>query len=281
MKIIFKIFLLILINGQVFGQSESTSIYKNLKTKKYYPLGLSSRLIGDEVVYKVNGETVDKKTYEKFHSTYKNMENCCPCILKAYDENEILLREAVSCTDCWVGYLKEYHPNGNLKLIGFHKENPTKNWKNIWDRGFCNVKDGKWTYFNEDGDTLYSEYWTNGEFIKQVPEQPTMEIWEVELFLNGQAVNEQTINLEQISNLEIKPKYKNTNTDSKLIINFQVSAIGHKQNEKTFSIERFKDINVINMLSEVGIPDEKETSFVLAVFNYNSLIKRFYLNVKK
>ena len=281
MKIVFNLFLLILINCQALCQTESTTIYKNLKTKKYYPLGLSSRTINDEVIYEVNGEKVDKQTFDKFYSTYKNMENCCPCILKAYDENEILLREAVSCTDCWVGYLKEYYPNGNLKLTGFHKENPTNNWKKIWERGFCSIKDGQWTFFNEDGDTLYSEYWANGEFIKQVPEQPTMEIWEVELFLNGQEVNDQTISLEQISNLEIKPKYKNTNTNSKLIINFKVSAIGYKQNEKTFTVERFKDIDVLNMLSEVGIPAEKETSFELAVYNYNDLIKRFYLNVKK
>jgi hypothetical protein len=63
---------------------------------------------------------VKKSIYEKHQSTWKNMENCCPCILKSYNENDILLREAVSCNDCRVGWFKEFFPNGNLKLTGFY-----------------------------------------------------------------------------------------------------------------------------------------------------------------
>ena len=88
---------------------------------------------------------------------------------------DVLLSEGVYCTDCGVGFFKEFYPDGNVKLSGKYKENPTGNWKNY----NCQVEHGQWVYFKENGDTLYSEYWNNGEFIKQVPEQSKMEIWKV------------------------------------------------------------------------------------------------------
>jgi len=267
--------------GQLYGQSDSSTVYKNLKTKKFYSVSLSSQTSNGIGTYEVNGKSVSKSTYDKYKSTWKNMETCCPCILKSYNEKDVLIREAVSCTDCGVGWFKTYYLNGRLKLTGSYKENSTGNWDDIWDRGYCSVPNGQWTYFNEKGDTLYSEFWNNGEFVKQTPEQSDTEIWDVLLTLNGQKVDKQIIAINDIGNLTIDPKYKNSNSNSNLTINFEVSAIGYKMNEKQFTVESFKKIDVNSMLVEVGIPKDKKTSFVLTIYSNNQAIKRFYLNVKK
>jgi antitoxin component YwqK of YwqJK toxin-antitoxin module len=157
---------------QANGQLDTSGIYKGLETRKYYLVDLQSLIQdGKAIYYKVNGKIVSKSTFDKFESTNKNMDGCCPCILKKYDVNDVLIREVVSCTDCGVGWFRYYYPNGKVSLSGQYKENPSGNWKGIWSRGFCSVLNGQWTYFSEEGDTLYSEYWNNGKFIKQLPEQ--------------------------------------------------------------------------------------------------------------
>jgi hypothetical protein len=132
-----------------------------------------------------------------------------------------LIRKSVSCTDCGVGWFKTYYKNGNLELTGEYKENPTGNWDDIWDRGYCSVPDGKWTYFKENGDTLYSEFWDNGVFVKQVPEQTKVEIWDIEIQLNGKDADTLSIPIVNIGDLIIKPKYKNSTTNSERYIRFK------------------------------------------------------------
>ncbi len=267
--------------GQAFGQTDSTTVYRGLETKKFYSVGLSSQTTNGKGTFEVNGKKVSKSTYDKFQSTWKNMETCCPCILKSYDEYDVLIREAVSCTDCGVGVFKEYYQNGNVKLTGRYKENLSGNWDDIWARGFCSIRDGEWTYFNEKGDTLYSEFWKNGEFIKQVPELKSNEIWKVELTLKGKSVEKRTLTPEQVRQLAITPKFKNNSkTENTFTIKFQVSAVGHRQNEKSFTIDSFKNIDVIQMLSEVGIPSEKKTSFTLTLLDNGKAIANFYLDIK-
>lgn len=265
---------------QVFGQTDSSSVYGELETKKFYSVGLSSEITDGNGTYYVNENKVSKFKYEKYESTRRNMENCCPCILKSYDENEVLLREAVSCTDCMVGYYKEFYPNGVVKLHAHYKENPTGNWDNIWDRGYCNIRDGQWTYFNEKGDTLYSEFWKNGEFIKQVPEQKTNEIWKIELTLNGESVNKTLLTPEQVKQLVMTPKYKNSSTvHSNFTLELQVSAIGYKPIKKSFTMESFKNIDVMKIISEAGIPSDKQIYFTLLVYNNNKNIANFSLEI--
>jgi len=267
--------------GQAFGQSDSTTNYKGLETKKFYSVGLSSQTTNGKGTYEVNGRKVSKSTYDKYQSTWGNMETCCPCILKSYDENDVLIREAVSCTDCGVGLFKEFYPNGNVKLSGRYKENPSGNWDDIWARGFCSVKDGQWTNFNEKGDTLYSEFWKDGKFIEQVPEQKLTEIWEVELTLKGETIDKQLLTVEQVKELVVTPKFKNSHRDNiNLTINFEVSAVGHKQNKQSFTLESFKNIDVTKMLSDVGIQTDKQTTFKMEVCNNGTVIARFYLIIK-
>ncbi len=267
--------------GQAFGQSDSTTVYKGLDTKKFYSVGLSSQTTNGKGTYEVNNKMVSKSTYDKYQSTWKNMETCCPCVLKSYDENDILISETVSCTDCGVGWFKYYYKNGKVKLSGFYKENPTGDWTDIWDRGYCSIPNGQWTYFNKNGDTLYTEIWENGTFIKQVPEQPKVEIWDVEIQFNGQDADTLLIPIDNVGDLIIEPKYKNSNTASAITIKFEVSATGYSRNEKEFTLKSFKKIDVSRMLFEVGIPKGKKTSFTLSVYSDGKVVKRFYLNVNK
>ncbi len=280
MKPITSILALFVLINQMYGQIDTTTIYKNLESKKFYSVNIYSENQKGETVYKVNGKIVSKSTYDKYKSKWKNINNCCPCILESYDEDENLISEAVSCTDCRVGWFKTYYKNGNIELAGKYKENPTGNWDDIWNRGYCSVPDGKWTYFSEDGDTLYSEFWNNGVFIKQIPEQNKVEIWDIKVQFKGQDIKTCTIPIAKIGKLTIQPKYKNSNIDSKIKIEFEVSANGHKMNKKEFSLQSFKKIDVSEMLSEVGIPKDKKTSFLLNVYSEGKVIRSFYLNVK-
>src|SRR5687767_13996363 len=146
MKKFIVLFSVLFLLSNAFGQRDSSSVYKNLKTKKFYRVNTSSQTTDSHTTYTVNGNEVCREYYQKYHSTWDNMANCCPCILQSYDENDVLLTEAVSCTDCLVGWYKEYYPSGQLKVIGHYKENPTGRWRNIWDRGECNVMMGEWIY---------------------------------------------------------------------------------------------------------------------------------------
>ena len=265
-----------------FGQSDSTTIYKKLTTKKMYSVGLSFQTIRGKSIYKLDGKKISKSTYDKYKPDWKNFESCCPCLLKYYDKNDNLLREIVSCTDCGVGDFKEFFPNGNVKLSGKYKENNSGNWelRTIQSRGYCSVPNGKWTYFNEKGDTLYSEFWENGAFIKQVPELNKNEIWKVDLTLNGESVEKRSLTIDEVRQLTISPKFKNSSKmETNLTVKFEVSAVGYKQNEKIFTIENFNTINVLEILSEVGIPIEKASSFNLSVYNKDKIIGSFYLTI--
>jgi antitoxin component YwqK of YwqJK toxin-antitoxin module len=273
--------ILIIAFGQAFGQTDTTTIYKELEIKKFYSVGLSYEMINGKETYEVNGKKVSKATYRKYESTWKNTETCCPCILKSYDENDVLIREAVSCTDCGVGWFKEFYPNGNVKLSGRYKENTSGNWNDIWVRGFCSVPDGQWTYFSAKGDTLYSEFWKDGAFVKQVPEQVTNEIWNVELTLDGESVSKKVLTPEQVRLLVLTPKFKNSSkTNNNFTIKFEVSAVGHPQNEKSFTMDSFKDIDVLQMLSEVGIPSDKKASFSLMLLDNGKTIAIYYLDIQ-
>ncbi len=276
------ILLLIFTNLSVFGQSDSPTIYKKLSTKKMYSVGVSFQTIKGKAVYELDGKKISKSTYDKYKPNWNNLESCCPCLLKYYDKNDILLREIVSCTDCGVGDFKEFYPNGKVKLSGQYKENNSGNWdwKTIQKRGYCSVPTGKWTYFNKKGDTLYSEFWKNGEFIKQVPELNKNEIWKVDLTLNGESVENRSLTIDQVRQLVITPKFKNSSKiDTNFKVKFEVTLVGYKENEKTFSIENFNTINVLEILSEVGIPSEKATYFSLTVFNNDKSIEMFRLAI--
>lgn len=280
MKHILPLFLfLTFIIGQVSGQMDSSSVYKNLKTRKFYTVSSSTRTSNGEKEYNVNGKKVDKSTYNKYHSTWSSMENCTPCILKSYDENDILIRQAVQYFDCGVGWFKKYYPNGNLKLTGFYKENSTGKWKNLSDRGYCNVKNSKWTYFNQNGDTLYSEFWDNGQFIKQYPEQDSIEVWEIELNLNGKRYDYNKIDIEKIIDFKIVAKFKNGNTSDNFRIEIKVPTNYNVKFKSNTTSDPFQEINAEKIFKDAKVPKDKRTSLKVLIYLDNKYVQTFNLRL--
>jgi hypothetical protein len=58
-KILLLFSLLTSILVQVYGQSDSNTVYKKLKTKNFYSVGLSSQSVNRQVTYEVNGKKVN------------------------------------------------------------------------------------------------------------------------------------------------------------------------------------------------------------------------------
>ena len=151
----------------VDGQVDTTkSVYKNLEVKKFYSVGMSAVSEKGKTTYEIDDKRVDKATYEKYNDTWKNMETCKPCILETFDINEKLLHRAVHYTDCAVGQWIEYYADGKIKMIGHYKENDTGNWKNAYNRGYCSVKHGIWTYFDKNGNTIKTEQYIDNILVK-------------------------------------------------------------------------------------------------------------------
>ena len=264
------LFLICLITGTFgFSQKDVASNYKRLKTKKFHerhsdPSALSTLL------------------FNMRKSNYKTIANCTPCILKYYDENNKLIHKAIQYTDCWVGAFEEYYPNGKVKLSGQYLENTTGNWENIYERGYCNVPDGIWTYFNEKGDKTYCEYWEKGEFTKQLPEQDLAEIWTFELLLNEEKFEKKQIPIHEIKNLVVIPRFKNENRSNiNLTLKVEVYSEGYPSNSQSLTLDSFKNIDVPKMLEDAGIPSDETTIFILKILNNQKIIDRFILDIGK
>ncbi len=274
------LFTLILLVGHSYGQKKSGSVYRNLKTKKFYSNALS---------FQFNDSIVSKSTYRKYKKSWGNRVNCYPCLLQFYDDNDKLMSEAVLYSEeLWgVGWFKEYYPSGKLKLTGQYKENTNGNWEEFKEKGYFNREDGKWTYFKENGDTLYNEYWGNGEFIKQVPKQNKSDIWKIELTSNGKPiVNNQTISSDQIKELILIPKFKNNSTDSvNLTIKSQIWLNCTKVLEQTHTPSEFKKIDLNKLLLENKFQSTDNINFNFDVYNnghlvtINKYVKSFYFNI--
>jgi hypothetical protein len=257
------------------------SVYKNLTIRKFYSLGYSTSSRDNITTYKINDKEVDKGTYDKYHSTWKNMETCKPCILLTYDYNDKLLTKGIQYTDCIVGFWIEYFPSGKVKLIGHYKENVTGNWDSAYDKGFCRP-DGIWSYFSEQSKKLYSEIWKDGQFVKQVPEQSKTELWTVEITHNGVEVNNQTLSPKQVSEIKIIPKFKNSKrTGTNLTVKFEIATTGHKIINQTFPLSDFAKINVQKMLLESGVTKTETASCSIMVFNNGDNVSNARLNVKE
>jgi antitoxin component YwqK of YwqJK toxin-antitoxin module len=269
-----------------FAQVDATmtdttkSVYKGLITKKFYNIGYSSSSTNGVTVYKMNDKEVTKSNYDKYHNTWKNMETCKPCILETYDINNKLLKKGIQYTDCPVGFWIEYFPNGKVKLIAHYKENENGDWNNAWDRGFCRP-DGAFTYFNDRGQKLYTEYWREGQFIKQIPEQAKTELWNVALTIGSVKVDKQILTPKQVGEIKITPQFKNSLTaGTNITIKFEISAVGHKQISGTFGLDNFKTIDVQKMLDEIGIKSPETASCTMIILNNGVNVFNYWLTVK-
>lgn len=166
MKHYLNIFFLLVAFSTV-GQVDTTkSIYKNLKTKKFYGVGtMNETYENGKSTYEVNGKKVSRRVFKKFDRAWKNMETCTPCILMTYNEKGILLNKAVSYTDCRVGQYIQFYKNGKIEIIGHYKENNTGSWDNISEKGMCSDKHGTWTYYDKNGNITKTENYIDNNLI--------------------------------------------------------------------------------------------------------------------
>lgn len=265
--------------GESLGQKNEPTVYKRLKKRKFYPVSLNSYNKGDTTIYLVNDKRVTRYAYNremrKF-DRYDAVDKCKPCILKYYDENGILTREGVNYSDCGVGWFKDYYPNGKISLKGWFKENPTGNWEAF----SCGISDRQWTYFNENGDTLYSEFWKEGEFIAQVPEQKKMEIWKVELTLNGEDATKLKLSSNQLKEVIITPKFKNSNKDS-VNLNLELDVLGGilKSQSYKFSSDSLRWFDINDSLVKKGYLQGDKLKFWMRISNNNQGIANYYLSI--
>ena len=277
------IILICLICNLTFGQDTAKTVYTGLETKTFYAVRqLRGGTPNGNGRFEVNGRRISKSTYDKYLLGWENMKTCCPCILRTYNEYDVLLQEAVSCTDCRVGSFKEFYPNGIVKWSGQYKENPTGNWDGICNRGYCSIRVGQWIHFNEKGDTLYSEFWKDGQFVKQIPEQDKSELWKIEVTINGEMVDKKILTPRQVNEIKIIPKFKNSSTaGANITILFQVSAVGHKQVEQTISLDDFKTIDVQKMLDEAEIKSLEPATCTMYILNNGDTAFNCLLTVKR
>lgn len=277
-KIIFLFIFLVFCLGNIAQD-------KKLKTLKIYSLSSTYSNTGKKIVYKVDGKNVDRKEYDKAIKKYelsnRRIDKCTPCILKSYNLNNELIFESENYYDCLIGLYKEYYKNGNLKLKGYHKGNKTNIYDNLTDREICDIPNGKWTYYNLKGDTLYNEFWEDGIFIKQIPEQDSIEIWAISLELNNQKIEYQAIDKNQIKDIKLNVKYKNSNQFNNLFVEIEISAIGHKDFRKKIQYSLLKKFDINQFLDEAKMTENSNPFFKLTFFDNDKVIYHRYLkNIK-
>lgn len=259
---------------------QDSSIYVNIETRKYYSVDYSISVRNDITTYRINDREVSRETYEKYSNAERVLDSCCPCLLQAYDENDVLTRERISCGSCGVGWFREFYPNGTVQLSGRYKENPTGNWKDLWQRGYCEIREGQWVYFTEQGDTLYSEFWQDNRFIRQAPEQNITEIWDAGITFMGQDADGMTLTATEVQQLVITPRFKNSTRDSlDDIVRIEATTMGRKPYIQSFTLSGFKDIDVAAMYKAAGIWSPSPT-LTITVYNREKRIREIRIQIQ-
>lgn len=282
----FLFFLFFVINILSYSAQETPkTVYKNLKVYKFYSRGsiTISSSVGGKETYQIDGKKMNKFKFKrkkrKNDNNWAVLENCKPCILKTYNKNKKLISESVQYTDCKVGWIKYYHPNGKLYVSGQYVENTTGDWDDFFKRGLCNVPDGIWSFYNTKGQFIYAEHWNAGTFIKQEPEQNKCQIWKVELLYNDDIYSSQILTLSDIKGLAIRPYFKNSNRNTNIEFRVTISALNRKYINLLLSPEEFSKLDLRPILEEANINASNNPRFTIVVLNDGIPINSFNLNV--
>lgn len=278
---------------RAFAQTPTQTSYQNLSTQKIYAADLTTQIQDGAYNYLFNDKVVSKYLFDNSEYAWNVLDSCCPCILQLYDENDVLLQELISCRGFEVGWVKEYYPNGIVKMSGQYRENASGKWEHIVETGNCCIREGRWTYFDDKGDTLYNEFWDAGSFINQVPEQSSTEIWSISLTLEGVHYFSEIITFEQVKDFTITTLFKNSHRDSlNLSINFKIVIPGNTTITQSFTLDNFKNIDVQKILNdakvlpEVYSPDEYlfdvvlgdiKTEYYIEICNNRLVIETFQI----
>lgn len=136
---------------------------KKLDTLRSYDVFLEERQTPFGTAYICNGNEVTKKKYLEFKRFWNAAGACKPCLLYTYNDKDQLKYVAFQYQDCLCGEYKEYYPEGNLKVEGQFKIIQSNNYENLNIRNQCNVREGIWTYYFENGVTEKTETYVDGK----------------------------------------------------------------------------------------------------------------------
>ncbi|MCB9195229.1 MAG: hypothetical protein H6598_03305 [Flavobacteriales bacterium] len=122
-----------------------------------------------EYTYYIDHKKVSQKTYQKARELYPEAwydlsENCVPCWRREYYESGQLESEGLGYTDCSFGKWVYYYESGVIKKITYHTENTNNDWINIP----CGQETGTWQFFNEEGNLIKEQTYSNGKLIDEV-----------------------------------------------------------------------------------------------------------------
>lgn len=157
----------ILLSINTYSQIDTNKTnYSRLDTIKTYSVNLSSETGPGYARYYLNNIQVKKKIYDYYQIQADKFLNCKPCYLMSYDINDVLVNASQSYGDCAIGISIDYYPTGAIKAVKYYKQNLSGDWANFYKRGYCSVRNGKWTYYDENGNIIKTENYTDGKLVK-------------------------------------------------------------------------------------------------------------------
>lgn len=200
-------------------------------------------------------------------ATFDNYAKCTPCILENFDREGKLQSKSVRYNDCFVGFYNEYYPSGKLKVTGQYRENDTGNWDNLYDRNYCLAQTGEWIFYTEKGLVSGKEYWQDGVFLKEVPEQALNEAWKFDFELNGRLLGrDEQLPARDINLLRVITRYKSASAKKVIYIHsLQVTAQGLPTLTVPFSPAGLLNTNVYQLMQERGFTDPGKIVFYIVV----------------
>lgn len=174
-----------------FIQKSVSTAENNIKsdTLRSYDVFLEERITPFGIAYMCNGKEVTKKKYFEYKQFWKAAGACKPCLLYTYDDNDKLKYVAYQFQDCLCGSYKEFYNDGNLKVEGQFKNIVIDNWDNFKNNNSCNIRDGIWIYYLENGVTEKTETYVDGKLKETFV--PTITINSVKNSTENEAVSDE------------------------------------------------------------------------------------------
>ena len=160
MRKYFVIIITFFLSSIIYAQDELT-----LDSIGIFNINLSSYNTTNGKMYLANGKAVSKEKFDFYKSNWENGSKCKPCKLYTYREDGSIQNISIQYDGCMLGKYHAFTSNGKLETEGQFTTNPDNDWSNLRSRGLCSVREGEWKYYNENGNLLYIESYSNGTLI--------------------------------------------------------------------------------------------------------------------
>ncbi len=142
-------------------QAQPSEKYDSVST---YDVNLSSYMTTNGRVYTANGRVITKSKYDFYKQHWESAQNCRPCEVYTYDEQNRLKHIAIQYEDCLIGGFKEFYPSETVKVEGNFRH-PGQDWSNLKLRGLCSTREGEWKYYSSEGRLVTIETYENGKVV--------------------------------------------------------------------------------------------------------------------